>query len=115
MIATIVNVSTHRPDYGPQPEQAEPPPIITRPPALPEPPTRIEMAANFAVAMARWGAAGFKTVNAEEYETRFATCEACEFWDGDARWGIGKCKHPNCGCGRWKAWLKTERCPILKW
>jgi hypothetical protein len=96
-----------------RPPQPQP---LPRPP-LPEEPTRIEMAANFSVAMGRWAAAGFPTVSAEEYALRNMACEhsgpegtACEYWDGDARWGLGKCKAPGCGCTRFKRWLATERC-----
>ncbi|MGH7960190.1 MAG: hypothetical protein ACREH8_24715, partial [Opitutaceae bacterium] len=58
----------------------------------------------------RWAAAGFKTVTREQYDARIAVCDACEFWDGKARLGLGKCKAPGCGCTKFKRWLATEQC-----
>lgn len=78
-------------------------------------PTTLELAANFAGAMARWGAAGFATVSADTYAERAAICDACEHWDGSARAGLGKCNAPGCGCTRFKRWLATERCQLGKW
>lgn len=86
-----------------------------RPTPLPPPPTVGEMARNFAGAIARWTQAGFPTVSREEYQMRAATCDRCEFWNPQARAGLGKCSAPGCGCSRMKVWLSTERCPLGKW
>ncbi len=82
---------------------------------LPEEPTAVELAGNFVGAMARWSTAGFATVSAEDYAARGAVCDACEFWDGAARLGLGKCNAPGCGCTKLKRWLSTEKCPLGKW
>lgn len=73
-------------------------------------PTTAELAANFTGAMARWVAAGLPVVSEAVYEQRAAACEACGLWDGVARFGLGKCLAPDCGCTRLKRWLATERC-----
>ena len=85
-------------------------------PPLPPEPTPIELATNFAGAMARWAAAGFPTVTEATYQARSVQCEgagghpACQFWDPTGWLGLGKCKAPKCGCTRFKRWLATERC-----
>lgn len=66
-------------------------------------------------AFGRWVAAGLPVVGEDEHRARAAACGGCERWDGDARGGLGHCKHPGCGCTRLKWWLKTERCPAGKW
>ena len=84
---------------------------------LPKEPTLVEMAENFAHAVAAWSAIGFKTVSPEVYSERAAICDACQFWDGSARLGLGKCKAPKCGCSKLKRWLASEQCPLSppKW
>ena len=81
----------------------------------PEEPTTTELATNFSTAVARWMAAGFPVVSPEVFNQRSATCDGCEFWDGRARFGLGKCTHRKCGCTKMKRWLTTEKCPIGKW
>ena len=76
----------------------------------PPEPTTLELAANFTAAAGRWAEAGFPTVSAETYAARSEACDACPFWDGKARFGLGKCKAPGCGCTSLKRWLATERC-----
>ncbi len=78
-------------------------------------PTLADLATNFTGAVARWAGQGFPTVPAEQYVARAAVCEACEFWDGTARLGLGKCNAPGCGCTKLKRWLATEKCPLGKW
>jgi hypothetical protein len=60
--------------------------------------------------MERWVRAGFPTVSADEYAARSAACDPCELWDGAARFGLGKCMAPGCGCTRFKRFLATEIC-----
>ena len=106
MRAIVGTPIVHRPDLDippPRPPQAT---NISPPPLPPEPPTLIEMVANFSGAMARWAAAGFPTVDAAELEQRLNTCRACENWGMVL--GFGRCK--VCGCFGLKLWLKTERC-----
>jgi len=91
-----------------------PSPVPETVPAPPEP-TLVDLATNFATATARWAAEGFPVVDQAVYAARAAACDACEYWDGAARLGLGKCKHAKCGCTRFKRWLATERCPIARW
>ena len=76
----------------------------------PEEPTLVELAENFAGAMARWGDAGFRTLTREQYDVRGAACDKCDYWDPAARLGLGKCKAPGCGCTKLKRWLVSEQC-----
>ncbi|MFZ4696249.1 MAG: hypothetical protein ACOYMV_14110 [Verrucomicrobiia bacterium] len=78
-------------------------------------PTMSELAENFTKSVARWAHAGFPVVSREVYAARTTLCESCEFWDGAARMGLGKCTHRNCGCTKMKRWLSTEKCPLDKW
>lgn len=78
-------------------------------------PTALELAQNFTAAMAKWSLAGFPVVSEEDYRARAEACDACEFWDGKARLGLGKCNAPGCGCTKLKRWLATEPCPLGKW
>jgi hypothetical protein len=78
-------------------------------------PRPIELVENFAGAMARWAGAGFKTATREQYDSRMVICGHCPHWDGKARFGLGICRAPGCGCSRFKQWLASERCPLGKW
>lgn len=99
-------------------------PRIESQPEIPEP-TTIELASNFLTATARWAAAGAPLATPAQYQARTSICEGsgagtgtiakCEFWDGSARAGLGKCTAPGCGCTRFKRWMATERCPKGKW
>lgn len=110
---------TYAPGRGPR-EPIDPQPGPLRPEAtvireqLKEP-SPAEMAQNFVGAMAKWASSGFALVPREVYEARTAICLACEFWDGAARLGLGKCKAPGCGCTGMKRFLVTEKCPKDKW
>lgn len=85
-------------------------PVATSPPAALTEPTAAELAVNFASAMARWIEAGVPVVSQAIYDARAAACGSCELWDGAARFGLGKCQAPGCGCTKFKRWLATERC-----
>lgn len=78
-------------------------------PVEPEP-DAAEMAVNITKAAAAWIAKGMPVVTQAEYDARGAICEPCEYWDGKARLGLGKCKAPGCGCTKFKRWLATEIC-----
>jgi hypothetical protein len=82
---------------------------------FPAAPTPSEMAANFAGAMARWAAAGFKTMDEGGYNARLAVCIGCEMWDAAGNFGLGQCQSPGCGCTKFKLWLASETCPEKKW
>lgn len=109
---TVVDWSLTR--LPPKVATSKPNKIKPLPLEIPEP-TLAELASNFSGAMERWASAGFKTVTPEVYEARGAICATCEFWDGSARFGLGKCKAPGCGCTKFKRWLATEKCPLKKW
>ncbi len=83
------------------------------PPKQPEEPSLVQMAENFGAAVAGWTASGFKTVSEEVYRARTELCLACEFWDGSARFGLGKCN--KCGCSSMKRFLPRQSCPLKKW
>lgn len=85
-------------------------------PMLPAP-TIAQMAENFGGAVSRWIEGGYSVVSREEFDRRLTLCRACPFWDEKARFGMGKCNHPACGCTKGKMWLATERCPLSppKW
>lgn len=81
----------------------------------PPEPTVAALATNFAGALSRWTAAGFPTVSPEVYAFRSGVCDACQYWDPAARFGLGKCNAPGCGCTSLKRWLATEKCPLDRW
>jgi hypothetical protein len=81
----------------------------------PADPSPLELAANFIKAMSKWTLALFPIVSEAQYRQRMSVCAACDFWNADARGGLGKCSHPKCGCSKFKGWLATEMCPINKW
>jgi hypothetical protein len=73
------------------------------------------MVRNFLSSMHGASKGGFKHVPAEVMEVRLTRCRACDYWDENARFGFGKCKHPECGCTKAKLWLARERCPQGFW
>lgn len=76
-------------------------------------PSLLKMAGNFALAMKDFAQSGFLKVTQEQYNARMDICNSCEFWQGDARMGMGKCL--KCGCSGAKQWIATSVCPINKW
>lgn len=54
-------------------------------------------------------------VSDAQKQQRLATCRACTYWNEGGNIGLGECKHPGCGCTRFKHGLATETCPIGKW
>lgn len=81
----------------------------------PPEPRLTDSAENLALAIGRWVKGGFPVASAETIKKRKATCQACPYWDGAARMGLGKCKHSKCGCTKFKWWLETETCPDGRW
>jgi len=63
--------------------------------------------------VAKWARAGFVSVSEKTYNEREAICNACEFWQPDGNFGMGKCL--KCGCAKGKLKLPHEKCPIGKW
>lgn len=84
-------------------------------PAHEDGPSLVDLARNFAGATARWVTAGLPVVTQEVYAGRAVICGGCEYWQADARLGLGECTAPGCGCTSLKLWLATERCPEGKW
>ena len=81
----------------------------TEQPSLP--PT-IQMAKNFAKAMARHVADGLRKVTIDEYKARIATCNKNKC----GRRVKNRCTHPSCGCFvDIKAWWASEDCPEKLW
>ena len=78
-------------------------------------PTALQMAGTAAKAAVDWIAGGMKVVDEATWQQRIAICAGCELWDAEARFGLGKCQHPQCGCTKVKQWLATEKCPLGKW
>jgi hypothetical protein len=76
-------------------------------------PSIVKMASNFASAMKDFAESGFLRVTPEQYNSRMDICNKCEFWQPDARMGLGKCL--KCGCTGAKQWIATSVCPIEKW
>lgn len=54
-------------------------------------------------------------VSDDERARRLAICRACDLWNEGGNVGLGECKHPGCGCTRFKHGLATETCPAGKW
>jgi hypothetical protein len=103
------------PPRVPVSDKGTPPPAPKPKKVAPYEPTLSELATNFAGAMKRWAASGFEVATEEDYRKRSAICEACEFWDGKARGGLGKCNVRGCGCTKLKRYLGSEKCPLGKW
>jgi hypothetical protein len=78
-------------------------------------PTALQMAETAAIAAAQWIAGGMEVADETTRMQRQIICSTCELWDAAARFGLGKCKHPHCGCTKVKQWLATEKCPLGKW
>lgn len=76
-------------------------------------PSLARMAGNFIGAMGAYAKDGFRNVTKEQHGVRQAICNGCEFWDGKARMGAGKCM--KCGCSGAKLWMASSECPIKKW
>ena len=72
-----------------------------------------KMASNFAMAMRDFAQSGFLRVTPQQYKSRMDICNKCEFWQADARLGMGKCL--KCGCTGAKQWIASSECPIQKW
>lgn len=56
-------------------------------------------------------------VGTEEWQRRLSICRACPggYWSEEGNLGMGKCRHPKCGCAKLKQGLATERCPDGHW
>lgn len=86
-----------------QPE-GQPPPQGT----AEDTPSTKDMAKSAAGAAARFVGSGFKTVDRDEHERRWAICQDCSHLSG------GRCK--LCGCFmKAKTWLPKERCRDGRW
>ncbi len=84
--------------------------------ALPpiEPPPLIVRGVNFAMAMARWAAAGLPRRSQAEIDERLAICQSCEFYANHV------CSRCGCACVEQnqvinKLALATEKCPEGRW
>lgn len=74
----------------------------------PRPASVLQMAFTATRSMAKFAAAGFKSVHRDQRETRLDICHHCEHYTGL------RCK--VCGCFvSAKTWLRHEACPLDKW
>lgn len=76
-------------------------------------PSVTQMAKNFGAAMVDFAGSGFQKASKEEHAARMDICNKCEFWDAQARFGLGKCQ--KCGCTGAKQWIASSTCPIGLW
>ena len=77
---------------------------------------KVANAAKAAVRIVKQAAQGGPIfVEEQEKQRRLAICRGCEYWNEGGNVGLGECKHPGCGCTRFKQGLATESCPIDKW
>jgi hypothetical protein len=81
---------------------------------LPEP-KLTELAHRAGRAFLAWAKAGFPVADERTIKHRRAACLNCQWWNGEARGGLGKCAHAKCGCTKLKWWLATEKCPDGRW
>ncbi len=116
-----IEIITHRPDLNKpitahdllKNQKSE---IIETTASIPlQDPGILELASNFSKAIEKWVSAGFPISEESIYKKRSSICEVCEYWHGEARFGLGVCKAKGCGCTRLKRWLETEKCPKGKW
>lgn len=76
-------------------------------------PGMMEMTKNVLGAARRFVDGGFAMVPDDEFKRRMELCAPCEFWNPNARMGMGKCL--KCGCTSAKLRFATEKCPLNKW
>lgn len=77
-------------------------------------PSLVQKAANFATAAVQHVAAGMPMASDEEVARRFAICQACEHFDGDA------CRKCGCAVKRERTFFSklswaSQSCPVGKW
>jgi tetratricopeptide (TPR) repeat protein len=74
----------------------------------PRPASVLQMAFTATRSMAKFAAAGFKSIHRDERDKRLDICRDCEHYTGI------RCK--ICGCFvAAKTWLRHEACPVDKW
>jgi len=78
-----------------------------------EPPSAIDMARQFTRSALNWVRSGLPCVTNEQFQERLDTCKACDKWNGEAVFGLGRCG--KCGCTGVKLFMTTEKCPLNKW
>lgn len=86
-------------------------------PSYPRPkpgPSLLQKVANFSVSAAKHVASGMRLASEEEVSGRFAICQACEHYDGNA------CKRCGCPVKRERHFISKlawagESCPVGKW
>lgn len=62
-----------------------------------------------------WNSKGRPMASKELRRSRLLACRECAYWSSDGNLWLGECRHRSCGCSKFKAWLATEKCPILRW
>jgi hypothetical protein len=56
---------------------------------------------------------GFEIASLEVQRERAMVCGACEWWDLEGNFGLGKCR--ICRCTKVKLTYAATRCPLGKW
>lgn len=93
------------------------------PPPLPQPPSLLTRAKNFAVATVKHVANGSPQASAETIQKRLEICKACPLFKSEnEEKTIGICTHEHCGCNIRQeqiflnklAWA-DQKCPIDSW
>lgn len=54
-------------------------------------------------------------VSDDVLKQRDEICSACGLWRPSGNLGMGECRHPQCGCTKFKRGFTTETCPAGKW
>lgn len=79
-------------------------------------PSLPRLAGRVIVAGARHILTGARECTPEELQARRDICAACKaHWDPDAFGGLGRCRHPKCGCSGVKLQWSSQACPMGKW
>lgn len=78
-----------------------------------KPPTVMKMMASLGKSAAVYAADGFTNATKQQHQERLEICNACEFWENESYFGLGKCR--KCGCSGAKLWVASSKCPIGKW
>lgn len=78
-------------------------------------PSLLTLAGRATKAAVQWIAAGAHLAPESIRAERLAICTACPHWDPTGWRGLGRCRHPQCGCTKAKLALATSACPMRKW
>lgn len=86
-----------------------------KPDGIGKPPSATTVVRNFFSALMRNGFNRFRLVDQNTTAKRLEICRGCILWEEGARFGLGRCNHPSCGCSKGKLYLEAEKCPKKLW